>query len=106
MIIWNKETNELAGGQRFLFNQKGFSKYKDHSYTEEYHRGTYEQLKDLSFCEIGRTFVILCWWLLSSFEQPWLSLKSSHRFVLVLKHLLKGGKSKLLDFLNMSSRVL
>ena len=58
MIIWNKETNELAGGQRFLFNQKGFSKYKDHSYIEEYHRGTYEQLKDLSFCEIGRTFVM------------------------------------------------
>ena len=58
MIIWNKETNELAGGQRFLFNQKGFSKYKDHSYIEEYHQGTYEQLKDLSFCEIGRTFVM------------------------------------------------
>ena len=58
MIIWNKELNELAGGQRFLFNQKGFSKYKDHSYIEEYHPGTYEQLKDLSFCEIGRTFVM------------------------------------------------
>ena len=58
MIIWNKETNDLAGGQRFLFNQKGFSKYKDHSYIEEYHRGTYEHLKDLSFCEIGRTFVM------------------------------------------------
>ena len=25
MIIWDKETNELAVGQRFLFNQKGFS---------------------------------------------------------------------------------
>ena len=58
MIIWNKELNELAGGQRFLFNQKGFSKHKDHSYIEEYHQGTYEQLKDLSFCEIGRTFVM------------------------------------------------
>ena len=58
MIIWNKETNELAGGQRFLFNQKGFSKNKNHSYIEEYHPGTYEQLKDLSFCEIGRTFVM------------------------------------------------
>ena len=58
MIIWDKETNELAGGQRFLFNQKGSSKNKDQSYVEEYHIGTYEQLKDLSFCEIGRTFVM------------------------------------------------
>ena len=58
MIIWDKETNELAGGQRFLFNQKGSSKNKDQSYVEEYHIGTYEQLKNLSFCEIGRTFVM------------------------------------------------
>ena len=58
MIIWDTENLELVGGQRFLFNQKGSIKNKDHSYLEEYHIGTYEKLKNESFCEIGRTFIM------------------------------------------------
>lgn len=58
MIIWDKEKLELVGGQRFLFNQKGFSKNKNHSYLEAYHKGTYEKLKNINFCEIGRTFIM------------------------------------------------
>jgi len=58
MIIWDKENLELVGGQRFLFNQKGSTLNKDHSYLEEYHKGTYEILKNESFCEIGRTFIM------------------------------------------------
>ena len=58
MIIWNKANFELVGGQRFLFNQKGSIENKDNSYLEEYHKGTYEKLKNQSFCEIGRTFIM------------------------------------------------
>ena len=58
MIIWDKDKLELVGGQRFLFNSKGSIKNKDHSYLEEYHIGTYEKLKNESFCEIGRTFIM------------------------------------------------
>ena len=58
MIIWDKESSQLIGGQRFLFNPKGSLKNKDFSYLEEYHKGTYEKLKNESFCEIGRTFIM------------------------------------------------
>ena len=58
MIIWDKELKELAGGQRFLFSKKGYFKNKNHSYLEEYHKGTFNKLKDISFCEIGRTFIM------------------------------------------------
>ena len=58
MIIWDKENLELVAGQRFLFNQKGSIKNKDHSYLEEYHKGTYKALNNESFCEIGRTFIM------------------------------------------------
>lgn len=58
MIIWDKENMELVGGQRFLFNKKGSFQKKDYSYLEEYHKGTYEKLKNQSFCEIGRTFIM------------------------------------------------
>tara|TARA_A100000164_G_C21936839_1_gene788471 strand:- start:905 stop:1750 length:846 start_codon:yes stop_codon:yes gene_type:complete len=58
MIIWDKANFELVGGQRFLFNQKGSIEKKDYSYLEEYHQGTYEKLKNYSFCEIGRTFIM------------------------------------------------
>ena len=58
MIIWDKKSLELIGGQRFLFNQKGSIKNKEYSYLEEYHKGTYEKLKNESFCEIGRTFIM------------------------------------------------
>ena len=49
---------QLAGGQRFLFSQKGCLKNKEFSYLEEYHPGIYEKMKNDSFCEIGRTFVM------------------------------------------------
>ncbi len=58
MIIWDKANYELVGGQRFLFNQKGSFENKAYSYLEEYHQGTYEKLKNFSFCEIGRTFIM------------------------------------------------
>ena len=58
MFIWNKEDKKLAGGQRFLFNDKGCTKNKENSYIESYHPGTFEKLKDENFCEIGRTFVM------------------------------------------------
>ena len=58
MIIWDKANFELVGGQRFLFNQKGSFENKAYSYLEEYHQGTYEKLKNFSFCEIGRTFIM------------------------------------------------
>jgi len=58
MIIWDKNRKSLAGGQRFLFNSKGCIENKSFSYLENYHEGTYEKLKNESFCEIGRTFVM------------------------------------------------
>ena len=58
MIIWNKEEKELAGGQRFLFSIKDSVANKEHSYLESYHPGTFEKLRNKSFCEIGRTFVM------------------------------------------------
>ena len=58
MIIWDKETKCLAGGQRFLFSKKGSLENKKYSYLEEYHPKTYDKLKNESFCEIGRTFVM------------------------------------------------
>ncbi len=58
MIIWDKNTKNLAGGQRFLFSKKGCFKNKEYSYLEEYHPNTYHKLKNESFCEIGRTFVM------------------------------------------------
>ena len=58
MIIWDKKTKDLAGGQRFLFSKTGCLENKRHSYLEEYHPGTYEKLKNEGFCEIGRTFVM------------------------------------------------
>ena len=58
MMIWDKKSFQLVGGQRFLFNLKGSIKNKDFSYLEEYHKGTYERLKNESFCEIGRTFIM------------------------------------------------
>ena len=58
MIIWDKKTKSLAGGQRFLFSKKGCTKNKEHSYLEEYHPNTFLLLKNEDFCEIGRTFVM------------------------------------------------
>ena len=58
MIIWNKETKQLAGGQRFLFSEKGCVRNKQNSYLEYYHPGTFEKMINESFCEIGRTFVM------------------------------------------------
>tara|TARA_B100000886_G_C20400556_1_gene482392 strand:- start:498 stop:1352 length:855 start_codon:yes stop_codon:yes gene_type:complete len=58
MIIWDKRTKELSGGQRFLFSKKGCLKNKKYSYIEEYHPNSYDKLKKESFCEIGRTFVM------------------------------------------------
>ena len=58
MIIWDKNTKNLAGGQRFLFSKKGCCRNKEYSYLEEYHPNTYYKLKNQSFCEIGRTFVM------------------------------------------------
>ena len=58
MIIFDKKTMELAGGQRFLFNKNFLIKNKNHSYLEQYHPGTYQKLINKSFCEIGRTFVM------------------------------------------------
>ena len=58
MIIFNKKTMEIAGGQRFLFNKNFLIKNKNHSYLEQYHPGTYQKLINKSFCEIGRTFVM------------------------------------------------
>ena len=58
MIIFDKKTMEMAGGQRFLFNKNFLIKNKNHSYLEEYHPGTYQKLINKSFCEIGRTFVM------------------------------------------------
>ena len=58
MLIWHKEGKSLAGGQRFLFSQKGCTKNKENSYLESYHPGTFEKMKDENFCEIGRTFVM------------------------------------------------
>ena len=58
MIIWNKEKKQLAGGQRFLFSQKGLVNNKEYSYLESYHPGTFEKMKNENFCEIGRTFVM------------------------------------------------
>ena len=58
MIIWNKEKKQLAGGQRFLFSQKGLVNNKEYSYLESYHPGTFEKMKKENFCEIGRTFVM------------------------------------------------
>ena len=58
MIILDKKTKLLAGGQRFLFSKKGCLKNKEYSYLEQYHPNTYEKLQNESFCEIGRTFII------------------------------------------------
>ena len=58
MIIFDKKTMEIAGGQRFLFNKNSLIKNKRHSYLEQYHPGTYQKLINKSFCEIGRTFVM------------------------------------------------
>ena len=58
MIIWEKEKKQLAGGQRFLLVKKGYVNNKEHSYLESYHPGTFEKMKNLNFCEIGRTFVM------------------------------------------------
>ena len=58
MIIFDKKTMEIAGGQRFLFNKNFLIKNKNHSYLEQYHPGTYQKLINKSFCEIGRTFVM------------------------------------------------
>ena len=58
MVIWDKKYKVLAGGQRFLFNKKDEIKNKSYSYLEYYHPKTYEELKNISFCEIGRTFVM------------------------------------------------
>ncbi len=58
MVIWDKKCKELAAGQRFLFNKKGEMKNKLHSYLEYYHPKTYEILINISFCEIGRTFIM------------------------------------------------
>ena len=58
MIIWSKKERQLAGGQRFLFSNKGCVRYKQNSYLEYYHPGTYEKMINESFCEIGRTFII------------------------------------------------
>ena len=58
MVIWDKAYKLLAAGQRFLFNQKGNAKNKEYSYVESYHPNTYEKLKNESFCEIGRTFIM------------------------------------------------
>ncbi len=58
MMIWNKEKMQLAGGQRFLFSEKGTVFNKEYSYLESYHPGTFEKLKSENFCEIGRTFVM------------------------------------------------
>ena len=58
MIIWNKESREIAGGQRFLFSNKGCVLNKQNSYLEYYHPGTFEKMINESFCEIGRTFVM------------------------------------------------
>ena len=58
MLIWYKEGEALAGGQRFLFSKKGCTKNKDNSYLESYHPGTFEKMKNENFCEIGRTFVM------------------------------------------------
>ena len=58
MMIWNKEKMQLAGGQRFLFSEKGTVSNKEYSYLESYHPGTFEKLKNENFCEIGRTFVM------------------------------------------------
>ena len=58
MLMWDNKSSQLAGGQRFLFNNKGSIENKDFSYLEEYHEGTYERLKNENFCEIGRTFIM------------------------------------------------
>ena len=58
MVIWDKEYKSLAAGQRFLFNQKGNAENKEYSFLESYHPNTYEKLKNESFCEIGRTFIM------------------------------------------------
>ena len=58
MIIFDKKTMEIAGGQRFLFNKNFLIKNNNHSYLEQYHPGTYQKLINKSFCEIGRTFVM------------------------------------------------
>ena len=58
MLIWNKEEKQLAGGQRFLFSNKGCVRNKQNSYLEYYHPGTFEKMINESFCEIGRTFVM------------------------------------------------
>ena len=58
MIIWDKRYKALAAGQRFLFNKKGELKNKSYSYLEYYHPKTYEKLINISFCEIGRTFIM------------------------------------------------
>ena len=58
MVIWDKKYKVLAAGQRFLFNKKDEIKNKSYSYLEYYHPKTYEELQNISFCEIGRTFVM------------------------------------------------
>ena len=58
MVIWDKKYKSLAAGQRFLFSQKGNGKNKEYSFLESYHPNTYEKLKNESFCEIGRTFIM------------------------------------------------
>ena len=58
MLLWDKETKELVGGQRFLYSRKGSLENKNFSYLEYYHPGTYINLKNTSFCEIGRTFIM------------------------------------------------
>ena len=51
MILWDKETKELAGGQRFLYSKKGCMNNKHYSYLEHYHPGIYEHLKTKAFAK-------------------------------------------------------
>ena len=44
MLIWNKEEKQLAGGQRFLFSNKGCVRNKQNSYLEYYHPGTFKKM--------------------------------------------------------------
>mgnify|MGYP001250605706 CR=1 FL=1 len=73
MMIWNKEEKQLAGGQRFLFSNKGCVRNKENSYLEYYHPGTFEKMINESFCEIGRTFVM-----------------PNHQNKMILKELIRG----------------
>ena len=58
MILWDPAKNQLIGGQRFKFNKNNYD--EKNSYLEYYHHGLYDHLKkkNLSFAEIGRTFIM------------------------------------------------